>query len=215
MSPGDTAQPVGIFSNGGFREVNTDTTTAVTTGVFPCIFDPSVTVTAGDYWGISANSVVPSHNAAGCLDLGSTLPASGWIGGQVIYDGANGSTAALSTPSAPTVTSSGTPAGITYSYELVAATLVDQTKSIPSTVGSLTTGPASIGHLNAISLSGFTTGNYDVYRTAIGSTMPSGLTVECCTSGQVTGVAGFPSGSGIWPGLRRRSTLSIKRPVAW
>jgi hypothetical protein len=196
MSLSDTAQPIGIFSNGSVEYSNTKTTTAATTGAVSCLFDPSVTVTAGDYVGVSANTVVSGYSVAGCLDLGSTLPIAGWIIGRVVYDGANGSTAALSTPSAPTVTSSATPAAITYSYELVAATYIDQTKSTPSTAGSLTTGPASIGHGGSIALS-FASGLYDIYRTAIGSTMPSGLTVECCTSGQVTGVAGFPSGSGI------------------
>ena len=199
MVPGDTAQPVGIFSNGSFANSNTQTTTVATTGAVPCIFDPSVTVAAGDYVGVSANTVISGgYSVAGCLDLGGTLPISGWIIGQVVYDGANGSAVALATPTAPTVTIlSGTPAGITYSYELVAATNLDQTKSPPSVAGSLTNGPDSLGHYGNITLSGFTSGLYDVYRTAIGSTMPSGLTVECCTNGQVTGVAGLPSGSGI------------------
>jgi hypothetical protein len=202
MTTGDSAPPIGISTNGTFNSTNsTYTSTVATTGKVPCIFDPSVMVTAGDYVGVSSNTVVSGKSIAGCVDLGSTFPTSGWVLGQVAMDptiGSTlyGSTAALTAPAAPTVTGSSN-GGITYSYQLVAATLQDQTKSPPSSAGTTTTGPASLvgGAHNTLSgLPGTTV--IDVYRTAMGSTLPT-VTPVCCTSGQVTGVSITAAGSGL------------------
>jgi hypothetical protein len=202
MTISDTAEPVGISTNGAFNSTNdTYTSTVATSGKVPCLFDSSTTITPGDYVGVSSNTVISGKSVAGCVDLGSTFPSNGWVLGQVVDDptiGSTvyGSTTALTAPSSPTVTASSSGGGITYSYELVAATMNDMTKSAPSSAGTTTDGPATLVGGAYNTLSGLPGTLVDVYRTAMGSTLPS-VTPVCCTSGQVTGVTIASAGNGL------------------
>jgi hypothetical protein len=191
MSTSDTSEPAGIALNGYTGSSYTATLNKmsyVKSGrATPCIFPTTDTINPGDYVVVSSTTVVGS--AAGCHDTGSgSAPSSGWTLGRVIYDGTYGSDTIPSTPSAPTLTRSST-GSITYTYETVQATLIDQSESAPTTGVSDTTGPNWIGNGGSETLSGVggsATAPVKVWRTALGSTLPSGCTVTYAGS-QVTG----------------------------
>jgi hypothetical protein len=207
MTASDTAQPVGIFLNGytGSSGYTSQMGSYASSGVaVPCFFPTaeSGSLAYGDYVQIGSGTF---DGVGACSDVGSTFPSSGWVIGQIVKDLTSnglGSLTIPSAPSAPTCTPS-TSGSINYSYELVLATVLDRTKSPPSTAGSCATGPAYIGNGVSNTLTGVggtSTQPVDVYRTALASTMPS------CSPVTATGVffAGMTctTGAGLnqnWP----------------
>ena len=191
----NTLEPAGIFANGTYGSTSQyKTSTVATTGKVPCIFPLTDTVTPGDYVTVSSTAVGGGSTTIGCHDTGSsTLPTSGYMLGQVVNDGALGSDTLPVTLSGVTATTiySGS---ISYSYSVVQATQVDQSKSVPFAVPTLTTGPSTLIQ-KSVYIGGLPGTPVDIYRTAIGSTLPT-PTVICCTNGQVTGVT-FSGGSGL------------------
>jgi hypothetical protein len=180
MTTNDTAEPVGIFLNGytGSSGYTSQMGSYASNGVaVPCAFPTSASgsLAYGDYVQISATS----YDGVGvCADAGSSFPSSGWVIGQIQKDTTStglGSLTIPSAPSAPTVTPS-TTGSITYSYETVLATYLDRTKSPPSATATTATGPnylANGGKITLTGVGGTSAQPVDIWRTALGSTMPS------------------------------------------
>lgn len=202
MALSDTAQPVGIGTNGNFDTTNTHRSDFAYGGQVPCQFDPSVTVAVGDLVGVSTNTVVSGQSIAGCVDLGTgTFPVSGytgWILGNVVaYNGTDGAIAIPSAPSTGSVTVTPSTSGsITYSYQITAATGQDKTESAPSSTVSTSTGAASLISNTHNTIAGLTSGIYNVYRTAMGSSSLPTLTAVMCGTQlcYITGLPGSTSG---------------------
>ena len=202
MALSDTSQPIGIGTNGNFDTTNTHRSDFAFQGQAPCIFDPSVTVNVGDLVGVSANTVVSGQSIAGCLDMStSSFPVSGytgWLLGSVVAF--NGTDGAITIPSAPSVGSAtvtpSTAGAITYSYQLTAATAQDKTESAPSSTLTTTTGPGSLIANAKNTIAGLTSGVYNLYRTAMGSSSLPSLTAVMAGGAlaEVTGLPGSTSG---------------------
>ncbi|MGB6744810.1 MAG: hypothetical protein WBE38_14285, partial [Terracidiphilus sp.] len=201
MALSDTVQPVGIGTNGAFDTTNTHRSDFAYSGQVPCTFDPSVTVNAGDLVGISANTVVSGQSIAGCLDMStSSFPVSGytgWLLGNVVaFNGTDGS---LSVPATPSVSgasiTSSSSGGISYSYEITAATGYDKSESAPSSAITTSTGPSALIANAYNKVTGLTSGVYNVYRTALGSSSLPTLTAVMAGN-QLAYVTGLPSGTG-------------------
>jgi hypothetical protein len=179
--------PVGIALSGTFGQASSapQSSYAMSGESVPCLFPLTDTITAGDIVELSTTTVVPGQSIAGCHDIGTNVdPADGnAIVGQVQQDKTNGSLTIPSTPSSPTLTPTPS-ASVSYSYQVVSATEFDQTKSIPSGAATTAVGPSYLTGGNKNVLTGLAGGVTDVYRTALGSTMPT------CT-GQWASGAGF------------------------
>lgn len=194
MSLSDTSEPIGIALAGNFDTTNTHYVSVAYAGEAPCRFDPSVTVTPGDYVIASANTVIGGQSVAGCVDAGSSLPT-GWNIGRIVAMGTTGSAVIPSTPSAGTLTASANN-GVSYSYQVTAATEYDWTESAPSSTMTTAVGPASLLAGQNVKITGLANGIYNIYRTADGSSSLPTLTPVCCSNGTVTGISGMPAGTG-------------------
>lgn len=203
MALSDTAQPLGVGTNGNFDTTNTHKSDFAYAGQVAVQMDPTVTVNVGDLVGISSNSVVSGQSIAGGVDMGTaSFPVSGytgWLLGTVVaYNGTDGAITIPSAPSTSGVTVTPTSAStITYSYQLTAATAQDKTESAPSSTVSTSTGPASlVAKTSFNTIAGLTSAIYNVYRTGMGSSSLPTLTAVMCGTQlcQITGLPGSSSG---------------------
>lgn len=201
MSLGDTAQSVGIGTNGNFDTSNAHKSDFAHAGLVPIQLDPSVTVNVGDLVGVSTNTVVTGQSIAGGVDMSTaTFPVSGytgWLFGTIAaFSGTDGATSIPSAPSTGSVTVTPSASGsVTYSYQFTASTGKDKTESAPSSTVTTSTGPASLVAMAHNTIAGLATGDYNVYRTALGSSTLPTLTAAMCGT-QLCSISGWTGATG-------------------
>jgi hypothetical protein len=193
MTVGDSSEPVGVAINGdiaGYTGATLNKMSYATHGLsVPCLFAATETPTPGDWIVPQLTGTAPVSSAAGCHDAGSTRPTSGYILGQLAFDGIYGSDSIPSTPSAPSLTRSSI-GSIQYCYEIVQATLLDASQSVPTSATCDSTGPGYLsngGYEKLTGLSATATAPVKIWRTTLGSTLPSGCTLNWSSGAGVTG----------------------------